>query len=883
MNSCSSIYTLAVGSPRCKRCLDHPSKRKKILSMAKTFFNSLGHKSKNSSPLQDLDLDFDLSDPEAPPSYDLAVAPHELELQSNEIHEIGSSGLALHSIMESEDENENANRDEAETDPAPILMAMPTPCMPLLPTHTQTLTSHPAELESGAVLSEPLDFMLPLDTVVPVNLIDPGCSRNPERPTLQLHTTDLEDYRREQKRRSTGQVAPSTSVRSTASTNSTSSTNTTDTTFSKESYNISPISTFSDQWASVSAFESSFKSPGDDFGSPGGLLRTNSFAISHKAPAAKGWDSFDNEAGLSYDSHSAEISTGIPMLGALPASNPLQDSLALDQPIFILNDSSLPADFDLDSDLALTNDNVTMPPSMSSTLPQPTVGSYHNPRSIISTTWSTLQMHVADSLNKLHQMTKNHLVSQLRTLTTQIIATNGLDTLVDIIEGRQPTHPIKILCFVHLVYCFSLIVHEQDAANRSADLFGQAMSYSTLFSRQDRQLYIQIVDALWKPAAMTEVDVVGLVRAKTSSSISRSSSSKGKEQEPSTLVGPETDSLVFVSKYFLDQLEYAIVNVVEDVEVQTCNLYMEHIHASSLATHRDSPQAIAINTLLKHNFQYYVRHQSFAASLNDIFNRVNSGYMSFRRLELELMQSGKLCLPPNIYFDSYIKHVREQMNSLYRTDMLGINPRPTYYRHGVEFINMTIAATLRLPTVQSMQSNKAPVSSVQDEFDELDEFFNAMTPSTFHFNQAYPFGVEQSTSVPTLPDTVDPCILNPPPLPTPADTSSVREPSTAANSPPSSAPATAASSMAKIKSNSSCKLCGYTPEGDPRWFSGSMAKHMKLQHSPKPPTIYRCEYPGCTSQYKNRPDNLRQHMIEKGHFPDGQDIKLRSSKRRKVE
>ncbi|KAF4996749.1 hypothetical protein FGRMN_4313 [Fusarium graminum] len=882
MNSCSNIYTLAVGSPRCKRYLGHSSKRKKILSMAKTFFNSLGHKSRNSSPLQDLDLDFDLSDPEAPPSYDLAVAPHELELQSNEIHEIGSSGLALHCIMESEDGNENENRDEAETDPAPILMAMPTPCMPLLPTHTQTLISHPAELESGAVLSEPLDFMLPLDTVVPVNLIDPGCSRTPERPTLQLHTTDLEDYRRDQKRRSTGQVAPSTSVRSTASTNSTSSTNTTDTTFSKESCNISPISTFSDQWASVSAFESNFKSP-DNFESPGGLLRTNSFAISHKAPAAKGWDSFDNEAGLSYDSHSAEISTDIPMLGALPASDPLQDSLALGQPIFILNDSSLPADFDLESDLALTNGNVTMPPSMSSTLLQPMVGSYHNPRSIISTAWSTLQMHVADSLDKLHQMTKNHLVSQLRTLTTQIIATNGLETLVDIIEGRQPSHPIKILCFIHLVYCFSLIVHEQDAASRSTDLFGQAMSYSTLFSRQDRQLYIQIVDALWKPAAMTKVDVVSLVRAKTSSSISRSSSLKGKEQEPSTSVGPETDSLVFVSENFLDQLEYAIVNVVEDVEVQTCNLYMEHIHASSLATHRDSPQAIAINTLLKHNFQYYARHQSFAASLNDIVNRVNSGYMSFRRLELELMQSGKLCLPPSIYFDGYIKHVREQMNSLYRTHMLGINPRPTYYRHGVEFINMTIAAPLRLPTVQSMQSNKAPVSSVQNEFDELDEFFNAMTPSTFHFNQADTFGIGQSTSFPALADTVDPCTLNPPPLPTPADTSSVREPSTAANSPPSSAPATAASSMAKIKSNSSCKLCGYTPEGDPRWFSGSMAKHMKLQHSPKPPTIYRCEYPGCTSQYKNRPDNLRQHMIEKGHLPDGQDIKMRSSKRRKVE
>ncbi|CAJ0549072.1 Ff.00g026850.m01.CDS01 [Fusarium sp. VM40] len=876
---------------KCKRCLGHPSRRKKILSMAKSFFNSLGHKAKNSTPLQDLDLDFDLSDSEAPPSYDLVVAPHELELQSNEIHEIGSSGIALHSILERENEN------EAETNPAPISISMdmdmdmdmavpipmPTPFMSSLPTNNQNLPARPAELESGAALSEPLDSMLPPGTVAPVNLVDPGCNTTSERPALQLYTTGLEEYRREQKRRSTGQVAPSTSVRSTASTNSTSSTNTTDTTFSRESYNISPISTFSDQWASVPVFDSSFTSPGNDFGSPGGLLRTNSFAISHKAPAAKGWDSFDNEAGLPYDSHPAELPTDLPMLGALPADDSLRDSLVLNQPIFTLNDSPLPADFDLDSNLALTNNNATMPQSTSSALPQPMVGSYHNPRTVIGTAWSTLQMHVADSMNKLHQMNKNHLVSQLRALSTQTISENGLQTLVDLVEGRHPTIPIKVLCFVHFAYCFSLIIHERDAANRSADLFGQAMSYSTLFSRQERQLYIQIVDTLWKPAAMTKADVVSLVRAKTSSSMSRTSSLKGKEQESSDLSKSDTDSLAFLSKYFLDQLEYAVINVVEDGEIQSSNLYMEHLHAPSMETHGDSSQAIAINTMLKHNFQHYVRYPSFAASLDGLVHRVNSGYMSFRRLELELMESGKLCLPPDVYFDSYVSHVRDQMDSLCYANVLGGNPRPTYYRHSVELINMIIGATLRLPSVQSVQGTGAPVNSVHNELDELDEFFNAMTPNPFNFGQPDPFDAGQPVNVTGLPATIDPYILNPPPLPTPADTSSVREPSTAASSPPSSAPATSLSSAAKIKSNSSCKLCGYTPEGDPRWFNGSMAKHIKLQHSQNPPAIYRCEYPGCTSQYKNRPDNLRQHMIEKGHFLEGQDIKLRSSKRRKIE
>ena len=80
-----------------------------------------------------------------------------------------------------------------------------------------------------------------------------------------------------------------------------------------------------------------------------------------------------------------------------------------------------------------------------------------------------------------------------------------------------------------------------------------------------------------------------------------------------------------------------------------------------------------------------------------------------------------------------------------------------------------------------------------------------------------------------------------------------------------------------------CELCGYRPKGDPRWFHGSMAKHKKTQHSTDPPKIYKCPYPGCNSAYKNRPDNLRQHQIEKNHFMDGNDgASRRPSKRKKM-
>jgi hypothetical protein len=240
----------------------------------------------------------------------------------------------------------------------------------------------------------------------------------------------------------------------------------------------------------------------------------------------------------------------------------------------------------------------------------------------------------------------------------------------------------------------------------------------------------------------------------------------------------------------------------------------------------------------------------------------------------------QMYLPPDIYFDGYIRFVREQMDSIYCTATAEGSYRALYYRQCIELIKTVIGVPL-----QPMAEHAVENSSVtQDGFDDIDEFFNVMSPNNFNFSSVGPFDAGQPLDFSCLPNTIDPGTLNPLPLPTPADTNSVQATSTAANSPPSPAPAASSSSpAAKTKSDSSCKLCGYTPEGDPRWFSGSMAKHMKLQHSTKPPTIYRCPYPGCTSQYKNRPDNLRQHQIEKGHFLEGQDVVKRSNKRRKIE
>lgn len=86
----------------------------------------------------------------------------------------------------------------------------------------------------------------------------------------------------------------------------------------------------------------------------------------------------------------------------------------------------------------------------------------------------------------------------------------------------------------------------------------------------------------------------------------------------------------------------------------------------------------------------------------------------------------------------------------------------------------------------------------------------------------------------------------------------------------------------KVESDEACDICGFRPKGNSRWFRGSMAKHKKLQHGTAT-EFYKCPYPGCKSQYRNRPDNLRQHQLDKGHFVDDDQDRRPSKKRKKMD
>jgi hypothetical protein len=221
-------------------------------------------------------------------------------------------------------------------------------------------------------------------------------------------------------------------------------------------------------------------------------------------------------------------------------------------------------------------------------------------------------------------------------------------------------------------------------------------------------------------------------------------------------------------------------------------------------------------------------------------------------------------ISPSDFFNDYVPYIRRQMDNLYRQQSPGFTPRSTYSCHAIDLIQ-TIIATLDAPVIPT-------TSAAGDTSAALEDFINSL--NTDFEGPIELLGPEDLLS------TGDHMT----PIPNIGISSAHDAQHTASESAHHSSHSPApqpGSSNQKIESNDCCNLCGYRPKGDPQWFKGSMAKHKKLQHATTPPKIYRCPFPGCTSQYKNRPDNLRQHQIDKGHFVEDE-ASRRPGKRKKV-
>lgn len=234
-----------------------------------------------------------------------------------------------------------------------------------------------------------------------------------------------------------------------------------------------------------------------------------------------------------------------------------------------------------------------------------------------------------------------------------------------------------------------------------------------------------------------------------------------------------------------------------------------------------------------------------------------------------------------VFFDRFVPEVRKLCDQIYKQHDSGASRRMDYHSLGISLIESII------PEFDSTKADSSILDDVRDLNDLLlDEF-----PATYDLNQDETYAAMEL--LPALPfNTIHPQGLGgmgSERLQVPTVTTTAPESPPNRDSSPATEPAQPKAEQAtqqhgqpvKVEADTSCDICGYRPKGNPQWFKCSMSKHRRMQHSGEPPKIYKCPFPGCTSQYRNRPDNLRQHQIEKNHFIDEEVPSWRPNKRKK--
>jgi len=778
---------------KCKRCIGHPSKRKKMLFMAKNFFHSLGHKSKK-NPADGYDDVDSLLQP--PPSYDSLEIPvgNATELSSNEIVEIDSREVVT-PLPPAADSGIN---------PQALLV-------PSLP-----------ELDSAMQSADP--FTMQWAPSFTYDLDDYGSRGAGAKPALQVTTHGLPARRHVVPRpaprevpRSKG-LSPSSSVRSTASTDTTASTN------SNVSSLLSPSSNWSGMWSAPSGLNTSLTSPVE------ALIE-------------------DPWVNAQWDPHS--------FCSELPADFPISkptEPLQLDPMVSFQPAQSVDVLFG--SELRMSEDLMGLADMGEPELGESNDACCFETKSVVGSAWDALQEHLLSSTLKTQDVHGNHLADQLKPMSPETIAASGLRMLRTLLDGGQPSSAIDTLCFVHLMYAFSLAVHEKGASRNLKPFFLQSLSYVHSLPPNDRRAYTTLAFRIWQPSDIEQSDLSDYFAAAPAQPLSRSSSLKGKEPEVHN-----SDSLLGAARDFLDELEMSLVmgHAPSSLEVQTSELYTKHLLDIGTASpvNQDFADSIAylLNTLAEgHNDAGNLRDK-----LGEVCQRVNDGIVSsVRRAEIEILSAGKDCMPAVKFFDNYTPKVRGMCDLIYEQHDTGTSRRNTYHQAGISLVERLIP-----------EFDKPAGGANFNEQDEFDALFEDLTTSALdyelgHISPATACDTDvlhMSTVVSTSPESSLP------------------------NSAGTEQPGEASDQQQKVEADACCDICGYRPKGDPQWFKGSMAKHKKLQHSAAPPKIFKCPYPGCTSQYKNRPDNLRQHQIEKNHWVDGEATTTarRPSKRKKLE
>ncbi|KAI0815829.1 hypothetical protein GGR55DRAFT_365206 [Xylaria sp. FL0064] len=861
---------------KCTCCFGQPTKRKRIINMAKNFFSSIGsakvrreypgpstHDTQSCPPSYDslvMDVDEQLSqsqreEPEsraerAGESDQSAPEQPQLELNGTELLELDSTPLLP--TVELDAVNYNAH-----------FTGMPGPSKPCAGTRETPLSPTPT-------------FTKPQQAsgFLPMLHLNTGTSGSGRRPSLALNT-QLDQYRTKPH---AAYLSPSSSLRT-------------------SSNGISPITPWSTTskssaiWSSTSGRDAVLASPitpisaNANSSTPQGdrILSTEKDIDMLACPEDPSHYTPGNIPELPVDNQSPSAISRLLLDPLLFSCNPHDDYSWI---------SSMNTEISLNTSVNM----MFTDQSTKTAIPRDFLGSQisgSEAKALVEQVWDALSQHFSNSLTKLSRLQHNPIADNFRAYTPRIVASEGLARFKKILSHNYSTRPdpLEYLCFVHLIYSISLVMYEGNLIERSNKLYEQAIAYGSLFDATHHDHYYQIVNTIWQQNCQEPTS-----RERTRDSANRPAANKGKEPDyqASSIPVANPDPLVLTGQNFLDELEKIMVNgnIQQPIEVLSSELWSSHSAPSQPNLQGHNALAIASSFLVQDLCRRYRESENFLPKLTAIGQNARAGYYpTIRKLELELIQTGKNYFASNDILDQYIIQVRDLCDQIYSQS--GTRPRTEYHLLGVSLVDSLIRSVAREPQQPQQGHSEYPIMPYQYD----DELFRDL--KTFDWNYSMIPTTQQPEGVPDFNTPLDLGALHPVPgdtshLPirsdaseTPSDTYTVSPaplsdatpeisssksyrptPSTQAHGEgsESSRQSTLPSSGQKVEANERCEICGYRPKGDPQWFKGSMAKHKKMQHSTNPPIIYKCPFPGCNSEYKNRRDNLRQHQIEKNHF-----------------
>ncbi|KAI0875861.1 hypothetical protein GGS24DRAFT_269559 [Hypoxylon argillaceum] len=867
---------------KCTCCFGQPTKRRRLINIAKHFFSNIGStKDRRENP--------SLSTHSAqsyPPSYDsLIIDMHEQDAQAP-IQE-----TARREEGDSRCEQLEPGHSQLELNGTELLELDSTPLLPRVELEAVNYNTHPAALLGPlSSYTETEEVSLPpAPTLVSISRspspstrlqLNTGASNNGRRPSLALNTK-IDHFRT--KSHAT-YLSPNVSLRS-------------------SSHGISPITPWSASSKSSTIWSAAY---GQDsmLASPITPLSANAHSM-----APQEYNLLDAEKDIDMLTCPEDPCHYAPWdMPELPGDNQLSSVIPrqLSDPLMFSDSyswlSSMNTEISLSTSVNMMftdpNAKAAIPPDfLASQVPNSAV------KALVEQVWDTLGEHFSNSVSKLSRLQNNPLADILRTQTPRTVASAGLARFRRTLNHNYPTRPepLEYLCFVHLIYSVSLVIHEDSLLAQSNKLYEQAMAYGVLFETTYRDFYCQIVTAIWQQNSRDSPS-----RGRFGDSANRPSGNKGKEPDyhtrPLGIANP--DPLLVAGQNFLDELESIMVNSntqQQPIEVLSSELWSSHVATNQPDLQGSTPLAIASAYIVQDLCRRYQDSENFLLKLRAIGQNARAGYYAtIRKLELELIQTGKNYLVPNDFLDQYILQVRDLCDQIY--SQAGTRSRAAYHLVGITLVESLLRSITREP--QQPQEGHSeysfPYSYEDDFFPELNKTL------TFGWTD---FGPPMDlTALHTVASDARLPTSSPNPLPIRSDASETPSEYTVSTAPLSDAlpeipppnsyrptpsaqsegegseppgPSTLTSSRPKVEASEQCELCGYKPKGDPQWFKGSMAKHKKMQHSSNPPTIFKCPFPGCNSEYKNRRDNLRQHQIEKNHFV-GDEAAQRPHKRKRT-